>query len=792
MYVRLASRLGTVAMVAAAPAAATMPRPSPPFFSVSNSMRRSLYVASRIAPYLRTTLSISLVNPAQDTSRQSLRSLYLPQRLRVVERLTTCQAAESKQAEVALRKGVLFEFTKESGKSLLAVVQKAEGKKTWIAMDQFGNLHSVKPQQVTYVVPSEEDFRPADIASFIEKSENLEDASLLEFAWEELQESNKDLNIAELAKMLYGDGALQCYTAHRLLASQQVFFRCKQKGPPRVYEPRTSSQVNDLQQRQMVEEAARQEVLSYVREVRLACEQPLDAKPPPSFWESNEKLHMFTESLKSYALELCRQPLQKKGAEEVLETLGLSKKPGVAVDLLIKIGVFPVHVNLELLRSDIPVQFSTNILLSADQIQQSPCPDANQQDRVDLTHLKVYTIDSDDAEEIDDGLSAVRLPDGRTKVWIHVADPTRWVPSAHPLDKEAKRRSTSIYLPTGTIPMFPMDLAGGSMSLRQGYDCCAVSVSVIFHLDGSLAESEVVCSTIRPTYRLSYDNATELLSMNLKEEGDLHMLAEVANLRREWRKGQGAIDVSIPEPCIKVTNPHLPVPSIDLSVTNLSSPAVLLVTEMMIVCGEAIATFGERNLVSLPYRGQTPREVPMEEVQTIPEGPCRAIALRRFLGRAGMSFMKPMSHGGLGIPGYVQFTSPIRRYGDLLAHYQVKAVLRGEKPLFSSADVESVMAVVNLQTREARKLQTSSTRYWALEYLRRQPRGTCYHALILRFLKEREPLVLVIELGIQANAVIMTRAELGSEITVMVDFVQPRKDVIIMREVLPAYALSAL
>jgi hypothetical protein len=244
MYVRLASRLGTVAMVAAAPAAATMPRPSPPFFSVSNSMRRSLYVASRIAPYLRTTLSISLVNPAQDTSRQSLRGLYLPQRLRVVERLTTCQAAESKQAEVALRKGVLFEFTKESGKSLLAVVQKAEGKKTWIAMDQFGNLHSVKPQQVTYVVPSEEDFRPADIASFIEKSENLEDASLLEFAWEELQESNKDLNIAELAKMLYGDGALQCYTAHRLLASQQVFFRCKQKGPPRVYEPRTSSQVS--------------------------------------------------------------------------------------------------------------------------------------------------------------------------------------------------------------------------------------------------------------------------------------------------------------------------------------------------------------------------------------------------------------------------------------------------------------------------------------------------------------------------------------------------------------------
>jgi exoribonuclease R len=68
----------------------------------------------------------------------------------------------------------------------------------------------------------------------------------------------------------------------------------------------------------------------------------------------------------------------------------------------------------------------------------------------------------------------------------------------------------------------------------------------------SLAESEVVCSTIRPTYRLSYDNATELLSMNLKEEGDLHMLAEVANLRHEWRKGQ--VYIFIPVMIIRAGN----------------------------------------------------------------------------------------------------------------------------------------------------------------------------------------------------------------------------------------------
>lgn len=74
---------------------------------------------------------------------------------------------------------------------------------------------------------------------------------------------------------------------------------------------------------------------------------------------------------------------------------------------------------------------------------------------------------------------------------------------------------------------------------------------------------------------------------------------------------------------------------------------------------------------------------------------------------------------------------------------QVKAVLRGDLPPFSSAYVEAVMAVVNLQSKQARKLQISSSRYWAIEYLRRQPRGTQYQALVLRFVKEGEPLVLI-------------------------------------------------
>lgn len=127
----------------------------------------------------------------------------------------------------------------------------------------------------------------------------------------------------------------------------------------------------------------------------------------------------------------------------------------------------------------------------------------------------------------------------------------------------------------------------------------------------------------------------------------------------------------MPEASIRVPNPDSSKPSIIISVVDQAGRASRLVTEMMIACGEALAAFGEEKNISLPYRGQTSQEIPEDDIKTIPEGPCRAIALRRYLGRADMSFMKPIQHAALGVLGYVQFTSPIRRYSDLLAHYQV-------------------------------------------------------------------------------------------------------------------------
>lgn len=105
--------------------------------------------------------------------------------------------------------------------------------------------------------------------------------------------------------------------------------------------------------------------------------------------------------------------------------------------------------------------------------------------RLDLTHLKVYTIDDESTTEIDDGVSWESLHDGRERLWVHIADPTRWLLPEDDLDLEARKRGSTVYLPTGMIPMFPEVLATGPMSLVQGKICCALSFGIVLNEAGA-------------------------------------------------------------------------------------------------------------------------------------------------------------------------------------------------------------------------------------------------------------------------------------------------------------------
>ncbi|XWS59822.1 hypothetical protein CRYUN_Cryun08bG0155000 [Craigia yunnanensis] len=613
----------------------------------------------------------------------------------------------------------------------------------------------------------------------------VQDPALLEIAWVELLEKNASVTAEELAEMVFGSTEpLESYCAHLLLSKDEIYFTVLEtKSSRSIYGPRPTGQVEKLLCKKLAKEAAEKELQDFVHLLVSAKAKPAHAKPPKSSWMVDEKIRYKIESLEAYAIDACKSDEQRKTAGLILKAMGLAKIASSALNLLINIGYFPVHVNLDLLKLNILTDHSDEIIAAAESLL-SESSDLDEMNRKDLTHLKVYAIDVDEADELDDALSATRLQDGRIRVWIHVADPTRYVEPGSIVDREAMRRGTSVFLPTGTYPMFPEKLAMEGMSLKQGELCNAVSVSVVLHSDGSIAEYSVQNSIIKPTYMLTYESATELLHLNLEEEAELKMLSEAAALRLKWRRQQGAIDTSTLETRIKVVNPEDPEPSINLYVENQADPAMRLVSEMMILCGEVVATFGSGNNLPLPYRGQPQSNIDVSAFSHLPEGPVRSYAIVRIMRAAEIDFRKPICHGVLGIPGYVQFTSPIRRYLDLLAHYQVKAFLRGESPPFSAGLLEGMASLVNMQVRAVRRLSSSSLRYWIIEFLRRQPREKKYRALILKFIKDRIAALLLVEVGLQASAWVSVGTQVGDEVEVKVEEAHPRDDVLFLKEVI--------
>ncbi|KAG5550238.1 hypothetical protein RHGRI_015261 [Rhododendron griersonianum] len=738
-------------------------------------------------PFGRAVIRSYHVQSLVDTVTEQLEALRKRHRIRATSKMGVASSGElleDKLEKRALREGLLLEFKKDSERLLLAVARRRDGKKNWMVYDQYGGTTSIKPQQVTFIVPGAENFDHTDISDFLQKAQNNLDPSLLECAWIELHEKNKTVTVEEFAEIIFGSAEpLESYCAHLLLSKDEVYFTVLEgKSSFCVYGPRPAMQVEELMHKKVAKEAAEKEFQDFLQLLKSTKTRPSHEKPPKSSWENEEKIQHKIKSLEAYAIDACETDDQKKTAGMILKAMGLAKTSASALKLLIDIGYFPVHVNLDMLKLNIRTDHSDEIISAAERVL-SEASDPDELDRIDLTHLKVYAIDVDEADELDDALSATRLMDGRIKVWIHVADPASLVQPGSIVDREAMKRGTSVFLPTATYPMFPEKLAMEGMSMKQGELCKAVTVSVVLHTDGSIAEYEVDNTIIKPTYMLTYESASELLYMNLEEEVELKILSQAAALRFRWRRTQGAIDTSTFESRIKVANPDDPDPSITLYVEDQTDPAMRLVSEMMILCGEAIATYGSFHNIPLPFRGQPQSNIDISAFSHLPEGPVRSAAIVKIMRAAEMDFRNPIRHGILGIPGYVQFTSPIRRYMDLLAHYQVKAFLRGDSPPYSAGQLEGMACLVNMNVRLVKKLYNSSLRYWILEYLRQQPKEATFRGLILRFIKDRIAAILLVEVGMQASAEVSVGLHIGDVVKVQVEEAHPRDDFLSLKEV---------
>lgn len=678
-----------------------------------------------------------------------------------------------------MEKGTLVEFRVQSDRRL-GIVDRPDGKTRWFVVDERGQSHSLAPRQITYTVTGQT-YKQTEIKEFLVAVQSyIEDPSSLEIAWELLVEDGEAVTPSQMANILFSETAPHhCYAAYYLLSEDKLYFKQKGEG----YEPRTATQVAERKHQIEVETQKAKGQQEFLNRI----EQALQGKTVE--WQKQDRQRL--EALEKYATLLA--DIVKAGISHenlarayppptpVIETmtmLGRSATPQAAFQLLIDLGWWNAHENLFLRRSSISVQFPQKVLEVAQERFNIPPTDSDS-NRLDLTHLKVYTIDDESTTEIDDGLSWELLPDGQERLWVHIADPTRLLLPEDELDLEARKRGSTVYLPTGMIPMFPEVLATGPMSLVQGKLCYALSFGVILNDAGAVIDYCIHPGLIKPTYRLTYEDVDEMLELGVEAESELQAIAHWSEKRKAWRYAQGAISINMPEAMIKVKDDEINIDILE------DSPSRQLVAEMMILAGEVAARYGQTHNIPLPFRGQPQPELPPdEELLLLPPGFVRSCAMRRCMPKSEMS-ITPVRHAGLGLDTYTQATSPIRRYSDLLTHFQLKAHLRGDGLPFTAEQLKEVMMTVLTTTQELTMVERQTNRYYALEYLRRHPEEV-WNAVVLMWLREDSNLALILleDLGLQLPMSFRRTVSLGEHLLVKVSLADPQKDIIQFQEII--------
>jgi ribonuclease R len=363
---------------------------------------------------------------------------------------------------------------------------------------------------------------------------------------------------------------------------------------------------------------------------------------------------------------------------EIIEVLGAASTPGVDVLSIVR-------------KYHLPTEFPSEVLDQAERISQNI--DARQlEGREDLRKQFIVTIDPDDARDFDDAIHVGKIKDG-WRLGVHIADVAAYVEPGGALDREARRRGNSVYLPDRVIPMLPERLSNGVCSLNPGVDRLTHSVFLDFDKHGVAKRARFGRSVIRSAHRLTYKQAYAILKSEPRDElGErLHIAWELASLLRRKRFEHGALDLDFPEVKVWVDNQGRPVRL--ERVENDESHQ--LIEEFMLVANEAVGRQLKKRAIPTIYRvhenpdpqklaeyrefvlsfdyrvGDLTNRAELQRLLGLirgkPEEQPLKIALLKSLKRARYS-AQPLGHYGLSKTNYLHFTSPIRRYADLVVH----------------------------------------------------------------------------------------------------------------------------
>ncbi|MDE7395847.1 MAG: ribonuclease R [Clostridiales bacterium] len=330
--------------------------------------------------------------------------------------------------------------------------------------------------------------------------------------------------------------------------------------------------------------------------------------------------------------------------------------------------------------------------------------------RKDYRDLLTVTIDGDDSRDFDDAVSLSRSKDGYYKLGVHIADVSEYVRAGTKLDKEALKRATSVYFPDRVLPMLPVKLSNGICSLNENEDRLALSVIIYFDNMGEPVKHKIVESVIKSKARMTYTNVAKILdgdkALREKYAFAVPMLEEMkvlAELLRSRRTARGNIEFDIPE-CKIIIDENGKTADV-VKYEHLISHGII--EEFMLAANETVAKRYARddfpfvfrahmppppekterlvNFVSalgLTFKGNANAPQPLDFARFLAslDKSVAGVVNRVTLRSMSKATYEPVNHGhfGLAAPYYCHFTSPIRRYPDLMIHRIIKADLRGE------------------------------------------------------------------------------------------------------------------
>jgi exoribonuclease-2 len=504
-------------------------------------------------------------------------------------------------------------------------------------------------------------------------------------AWELLE--GEQVSLPELAEFLFGDyDPPSAWGAWQILQDGLYF-----EGDVAVIRRRSAEAVEQEKQARDEKAQAEREWTAFLSRVESATLEDDDRKR---------------------LAEVERVALQTSDRSRILAHFGIAETAADAHRFLVRCGYWPAEFN--------PWPIRAGAILDAVEIG---VPDLPDEARHDLTHLEAWAIDDAGNQDPDDAISI----DG-DRLWVHVADVAALVRPGGHLDLAARERGANLYLPEGIVGMLPDEV---TERLGLGLADRSPALSFGFRFDGdAVTDIEIVASTVA-VQRTTYDDVDDRM-----HESPFAEIRQLTDAYRARRLERGAARIDLPEVSVRLVDGEVVIRPLP----KLASRD--MVTDAMLMAGEAAARFAQTRQIAIPYVMQPPPD----EIRQ-PQGMPEMHAYRRlFKPSRVVSAAEP--HFGLGLDVYARATSPLRRYSDLLVHQQLRAHLAGKETL-DAENLQMRSAALDVVGATVRRAERLSNQHWKLVHLARHPEWRGEGVIVA--LEERKSTVIVPEFALETR-----------------------------------------